>query len=55
MCNNKVKIKPDYSDHNPVILKYKGKARTYRWRLNETLLQKESVMESCKKKHEMSL
>lgn len=49
MCINKVKILPDYSGHNPVILTYERKARIYRWRLNETLLQKELIMESYKK------
>lgn len=48
---SKVEILPKiFSDRNSVSLIYKRKPCTYRWRLNETLLQKEAIVDDCKKK-----
>lgn len=48
---SKVSILPkSFSDHNPVHLLLKRKISHFRWRLNETILQKEKVIEDCKKK-----
>lgn len=39
-----------FSDHNPVTSTFKKKNGSFRWRLNEKLLQKETVVEDCEKK-----
>lgn len=51
-CISKVEILP-MTFNNLVTLTYKGRVRTYKWRLKQTLLQKESVMEDCKKEIEI--
>lgn len=38
-----------FSDLNPVTSTFKRKNGSFRWRLNEMLLQKEMVVEDCKK------
>nr|GEZ82414.1 hypothetical protein [Tanacetum cinerariifolium] len=38
------------SDHNPIVLAIRKKIKTYRWRLNELLLQKEEIIEEAKSK-----
>lgn len=48
---HKVKILPKtFSDYNPVTLLFKKQNHFFKWRLNEILLQKETVKKTVKKK-----
>lgn len=47
---SKMEILPKASfDHNPINLMPKRKSTIFKWRVNEGLLQKDLVMDNCRK------